>query len=89
MISPTIIAWNCRGACSKIALRHLFLLLQQYHPDILILVETRVHSKFIDKIMRRSNFSNCIVSEVVGFSGGIWIFWENSRFQLEHISIDE
>lgn len=89
MSFPSIIAWNCTGVGSNIALRHLLLLLQQHNPNILILVETRVHSNFIDRIRRRTNFSNYIVSEAIGFSRGIWILWDNSKFQLELVFLDE
>lgn len=70
MTFPNIIPWNYRVVGSSVALRYL-LLIQQCHPDILILVETCVHSQFIDKVRRRTQFSNCIVDEAIGFSGGI------------------
>lgn len=43
MISPIVVFWNCRGAGSIQSVRHLNILMRQYQPNIVILVETRVH----------------------------------------------
>lgn len=51
MILPKILAWNYRGADSTYALRHLLLM------DILILEETWVPSKLIEKIIAKSQFN--------------------------------
>lgn len=59
MILPKILAWNCRGVDSTYALRHL-LLMRSYNMDILILEETWVPSKLIDKIIAKSQFNTYI-----------------------------
>lgn len=89
MTFPRIIAWNCRGAGSRIALRHLILLVRTQNPDILILEETRVSSRYIDQITAQTRFTASIVSEAYGFSGGIWILWDKDQVDLDLIELDE
>lgn len=89
MLLPQLVAWNCRGSGSVVALRHLMLLIKINKPDILILEELRCSSSAMDKIKQKMKFSGSIVVEVVGFSGGIWILWDESVLSLELITLDE
>lgn len=88
MTLPKVIAWNCRGVGSQSALRHL-LLVRSNNPDILILEEPRVHSKFIARITASTRFNAHIVIEANGFSGGIWILWDDSCVHLELVLLDD
>lgn len=89
MIMPSILAWNCRGASSKTSHRHLRELLLVHMPDILILVETRCSSHNIEPIYRFSSFNSSVVSEAHGFSGGIWILWNDCNLEVEVLAIGE
>lgn len=42
--------------------------------DILTLIEPRVYGSHANEICLKVGFANWIRVEVVGFSGGIWIF---------------
>lgn len=88
MSIPVIIAWNCIGASFLIALRHLKLLCQSNNLDVLILEETRCPSSGINKLCRSLNFTHNLVAEAMGFSGGLWIMQNDSKVQLEEVSID-
>lgn len=89
MSLPKLIAWNCRGAGSNYAIRHLFLLLQKYNPNILILFETRVPSTKIQLILAKCPLDSFVVTEAVGFFGGIWVLWNSSVVDLELVARDE
>lgn len=45
---------------------------------ILVLVETQVNGFRADMICLKMGFDNWFRVEAVGFSGGIWVFWNNS-----------
>lgn len=83
-----ILAWNCRGASFLIALRHLKLLCQSNNPDILILEETWCPSCSINKLCRSLNFTHNFVAKAMGFSGDLWIMWNDSKIEFEEVSID-
>lgn len=83
-----MIAWNCRGAGSSAALRHLILLVRSHKPHILILAETKISSNFILNIYTKTHFNDCLVSEVIGFYGGIWILWDNTKLRIDIMSLD-
>lgn len=51
--------------------------------------ETRVDSNVANKIIDKTNLSDKIFVEVVGFSSGIWVLWDASKIKLEAISLDE
>lgn len=89
MILPKIITWNCRGVGSPVELRHLLLLVRSHNPDILILEETRVSSKFFDKITVKTHFNASLVAKANRFSGDIWILWDQSNLKLELMSLDD
>lgn len=60
-----------------------------YFSYIVILVETRIASDAMNKIISKSYLMDCIYSEVQGYAGGTWIMWNNSKIQLEEVSIDD
>lgn len=51
--------------------------------------ETWVDSNVANKIIDKTNLSDKIIVEVVGFSGGIWVLWDSTKIKLEAISLDE
>lgn len=81
--------WNCRGAGSACFLRNLLLLVRIHHCSILVLLETRVNSSYINAIISKSSFTNFFVSEAMGFSRGIWVLWNSGDVKVELISLDE
>lgn len=77
------------GAGSKNSISHLFELINSVHPDILILMETRVHSSFVLSFISSSVFTHFAATETIGFSGGIWLLWNSSVGDLEVLAVDD
>lgn len=50
------------------------------------LLETCVSSSRAVGILTHSHFTNLEVVEAVGFARGIWLFWDNTKIQVELIS---
>lgn len=72
-MSPSILLWNCRGTNSTQLFFNIKDLVSIYKPNILVLVETRVHSQRVWPCLENRFFAGIIVVEAVGFSGRIWV----------------
>ena len=46
----------------------------KHKPDLLCLIETKIHGDNADKICMRLGFDNWVRVEAWGFTGGLWIF---------------
>jgi exonuclease III len=71
-----IIAWNCRGLGYGPTVRGL-LNIQKEDPDILFLTETKMDRGGIEGLRWRLGFTNMVVKDCKGKSGGLAIFWRN------------
>lgn len=78
-----IIARNYRGASSRVAVRHLSLLINMYESNILIPVETRNSIQVVDRILAKTKFIQCIMAKVSRFARGIWVFWDATVVNLQ------
>ncbi|KAI5672660.1 hypothetical protein M9H77_13024 [Catharanthus roseus] len=81
--------WNSRCVASNDFFSVLFDLLCMHKPSILILVDKKVHSSATHIIVHKSHFNKFIVIEAHGFSGGIWVFWNDALLNLEVLSIHD
>ncbi|XP_031131901.1 uncharacterized protein LOC116033288 [Ipomoea triloba] len=72
------IVWNYQGAGGRVFHRVLSNLIQTHKPTILGLVEPKVSGSQANAICSKLGFSDWVRVEAVGFSGGIWIFWNDS-----------
>ncbi|XLR28013.1 hypothetical protein S83_055913 [Arachis hypogaea] len=78
-----IITWNCRGVGSKGFPRLVKDLCGPYHSNILCLLETRISGTKATNIARKFGFSSWHLVEGVGFSGGIWVLWNDTFWCIE------
>lgn len=78
--------WNCWGAGAKNTQLYIKDILHVHKPCLMALLETRVSSSHAQALLARSYFTNLEYVEVVGYAGGIWVFWDQSRIQVEPIS---
>lgn len=79
----SILAWNCRGAGGPKFRRALRDLINQHHPDILFLCETRVHSDQGNWILHNFQFTQFAVVETRGFAGGLWCLWNENKVMVK------
>lgn len=56
---------------------------------IVIMLETRVASSYMNKILSHSSLTKFSCSEARGYAGGIWVIWNSSRVQVEVVTIDD
>lgn len=86
---PSILTWNCRGAASTSFWVSLKDLVTCYKSNILVLVETCIHSDRAQQIMNSLHFVNFFAVEAMGFSSGIWLFWDNYVPSMEILAWNE
>lgn len=53
-------------------------LVRMHKPDLVALFEPRISGSSADEVCKKTGFANWIRVEASGFSGGIWVLWNNS-----------
>lgn len=76
LFSMIILAWNCQRAASKEFMRAARSLINTQKTSILALFETKTSGENTDRVCKKLKYSNWIRVEAIGFSGGIWVFWD-------------
>lgn len=67
-------------------LLHLKHMVDTYNLVIMTMLEKQVPNSRAKIIMDNSKFTNLVVEEAHGFAGGIWMFWDAHRVDMEVIS---
>ncbi|XP_019184814.1 PREDICTED: uncharacterized protein LOC109179775 [Ipomoea nil] len=73
-----MLSWNCQGAASASFRRILKHLLHLHKPSLICLFEPKVSGVQANDICSSFAFDEWIRVESVGYSGGIWLFWNNT-----------
>lgn len=85
IFSMIINSWNCQGSCSSEFCRGFKEYKRLFKPDIFCLLEPRTSGSHANSICRRLEYDYWIRAEAVGYSGGIWILWNEAGFSLSLI----
>lgn len=78
----SIMFWNCQIALSRDFQRTFKALVHNYKPMMVALLEPKISEKKIDNFILKSGFERSHRIEAMGFSGGIWLLW-NEGFHME------
>lgn len=78
----SVLCWNCREVGGREFAVEIKELLREYKPKILILLEPRISGAIADKVYRNNGRRRWIRSEAMGFSGGIWVCWDEDEVDL-------
>lgn len=78
----SIISWNCRGMAAPATIRELKELCKAHQPTILVLMETKIPRKKVDRLRRQFQFSNMFTVEPRGLFGGLCLLWTD-QIQLQ------
>lgn len=70
-----IFCWNCHRAKSKDFIREMREVGRIYSPMLTIILEPKIDGDQADEIYRSLGKSGWIRSEAWGFSGGVWLLW--------------
>lgn len=75
-----ILSWNCQGAASNEFLRVARDIFRRHSPDFFTLIEPRISGTHADMVCRKMGFKNWTRVEALGYSGGIWVLW-NEKYE--------
>lgn len=85
MKEGNILCWNCRGAKSREFLIGLKELRRNHKPMLIILLEQRISGMETDVICKKVGKPHWIRPDAEGFSGGIWLLWDEAEVQINLI----
>lgn len=77
-----IIVWNCRGAGSDAFGRAVKMMCKDSHPDVLVLLETRVEVGRAVGLSKKLGFDKYYTVAGDGYAGGIWLMWKSSNVDI-------
>lgn len=84
-----IFNWNARGALGKIFARALKEYVHFNNPDVIASKEPRCSGEKANRIIRNLGFQNSLIVEARGYSGGIWILWNDDIININRILDDD
>ncbi|KAK5832945.1 hypothetical protein PVK06_016753 [Gossypium arboreum] len=70
--------WNCQGCGHPRFCNFIKEYKCEFEPDLLALFETRISGSKADSVVATMRFDNSFKVEATGFSGGIWLFWNDN-----------
>jgi exonuclease III len=70
--------WNCRGAASSAFYRSCKHYLDIHKPEVMVIMETRVDPKKLNKTIKLLGFDHMHHTDCRGFAGGIIVAWKSS-----------
>lgn len=74
----TILCWNARGLVDSRAVHRLRMIIRDFAPDLLFLSETKLSGNKASMLRLQLGFSNGIIVDIIGRSGGLALFWSDS-----------
>ncbi|KAJ4831177.1 hypothetical protein Tsubulata_047576 [Turnera subulata] len=78
-----ILTWNCQRAGKQRFKNACKELCQEHRPDIVVVVEPRISGRKAARKIRTLGYSNSHRVDARGFSGGIWVLWQDDRLEVE------
>nr|XP_025611899.1 uncharacterized protein LOC112705278 [Arachis hypogaea] len=80
-----IFSWNTRGIANRDTVRTLKELKRLYKPDVIILLEPRCSGTNAEEVIQSIGSQFSCVEEAVGFSGGVWVLWDDASLMISII----
>ncbi|XP_058763739.1 uncharacterized protein LOC131637168 [Vicia villosa] len=74
-----VLSWNCRGLGNPSVVLNLKYLIRRYKPNVLFLFETTSYSNKVEDLRYALSFDSCFTVNRIGRSGGIVVFWRESK----------
>lgn len=84
-----IFVWNTQGASSKGFVHSCCYLLNKNNADIVALLEPHVSGSSADKVCKRLGYKQNVQVEAEGFSGGIWLLWNEENVSIQVLSLNK
>ena len=77
-----ILLWNCRGALNADFKRRIFEMAINHQLSIMVVTKMRVGGDRAAKIIEGLPFDGSIVSDTIGYGGGLWILCKTEDVEI-------
>ncbi|KAL7210976.1 hypothetical protein ACSBR2_013959 [Camellia fascicularis] len=84
-----VLLWNCRGAANPHFRRHFRSLLEEHHPQLVVITETHIGGDRGMTICKSLGLPNFHISEPIGFARGIWLIWNGQEIHCDVLSVTQ
>lgn len=84
-----ILIWNSRGALKPSFHNYIHDLARWHDLAILVIMETKLGGSKAKEITDRLPFDGAIHMEIIGFSGGLWLLWNEDKVEIAEIAKTE
>ncbi|KAL4638398.1 hypothetical protein ACB092_03G143700 [Castanea dentata] len=84
-----VLIWNCRGAIKPLFRKTVMDLVDWHNPIVMVITETRLSGVRADEIIESLPFDGAVVTDTIGFAGGIWLLWRSDLVQVEALASTE
>ena len=85
-VKINILLWNCKGALNADLKRRIFEMAINRHPSIMVITETRVLGDRAARIIEDMPFDGSIVTDNIGYAGGLWLLWKKDDVDVMLLS---
>lgn len=80
--------WNCGGATNQAIFRYCKQYREVYHPNIIVIMETRIDPMKLSKSFSKLGFDDFAYANCQGFAGGIIVTWKKKQIFIQVEKID-
>ena len=88
-VKMNVLMWNCRGALNPDFKKRVFKMAVNYLPSIMVIAETRVGGSRAERIIEGLPFDGFIITETIGYAGGLWILWKKEDVEIKLLAATE
>ena len=93
LFSPTffclimnLLIWNSRGALKPLFHDYIHELSRRHDSAILVVMETKLGGSKAKEVTNRLPFDRAIHTETIGYSGGLWLLWNEDKVEIEELA---
>ncbi|XP_030958722.1 uncharacterized protein LOC115980633 [Quercus lobata] len=84
-----ILIWNSRGALKPSFQTDIHELARRHNPAILVVMETKLGGSKAKEVSDRLPFDGAILTETIGFTGGLWLLWNEDQVEIQELAKTE
>lgn len=70
-------------------MRKMLDMMRGYNPTLMVLLEPRISGAGASEVCRRLRKTQWIRSEADGFSGGVWLPWNEDSIKIELLNVSQ
>ena len=89
IVTMNILIWNSRGALKPALQTYVHELTRRHDPAIFVVMETKLDGSKAKEITDRLPFDGAIHTETIGFTGRMWLLWNEDQVVIQELAKTE